>query len=80
MLDGSGRQVPATHLPFARWREVEIHLVDLGLGHRAADWPQPLVERWLPELLERLPTRTDPAALMAWVLGRGPAPELRPWG
>jgi maleylpyruvate isomerase len=80
VLDSSGLEIPATRLPFARWREVEVHLVDLGLGYRAEDWPQPLVERWLPELLEQLPTRTDAQALMAWALGRGPAPELEPWG
>ena len=26
-------------LPFLRWREVEVHRVDLGLGYEPADWP-----------------------------------------
>ena len=26
-------------VPFRRWREVEVHHVDAGLGYRAADWP-----------------------------------------
>jgi len=32
-------------LPFRRWREVEVHLVDLGIGLTPADWPQELVDR-----------------------------------
>jgi maleylpyruvate isomerase len=81
VLAGNGPStVPASRLPYARWREVEIHHVDLGRGYRPADWPPELVERVLPDLLETLPGRTDPAALMAWASGRGPAPELAPWG
>ena len=67
-------------LPFRRWREVEIHLVDLGLGSTPADWPADLVDRALPSLTATLAERCDQRALMAWALGRGPAPELRPWG
>ena len=26
-------------LPFRRWREVEVHHADLGLGYSPADWP-----------------------------------------
>ena len=75
-----GREVPASHLAFARWREVETHHVDLGLGYGPAQWPQSLVDRWLPALLEGLSDRSDQRRLMAWALGRGPAPALRPWG
>jgi maleylpyruvate isomerase len=75
-----GSLVPAVKLPFSRWREVEVHHTDLGLGHRPADWPRPIAERWLPDLLAGLPARTDPGSLAAWLLGRGPAPELEPWG
>ena len=28
-------------LPFRRWREVEVHHVDLDLGYGPADWPDP---------------------------------------
>jgi maleylpyruvate isomerase len=80
VLDGGGRQVPAAHLAFARWREVETHHVDLGVGYTAAQWPQALVDRWLPGLLEGLSHRSDQRTLMAWALGRGPAPELENWG
>jgi hypothetical protein len=30
-------------------------------------------------LLAGLPGRADERELMAWLLGRGPAPELQPW-
>ncbi|WP_081788664.1 maleylpyruvate isomerase N-terminal domain-containing protein [Candidatus Blastococcus massiliensis] len=80
VLAGGGREVPAAHLAFARWREVETHHVDLGLGYGAAQWPQPLVDRWLPALLEGLSHRADQRTLMAWALGRGSAPALSPWG
>jgi maleylpyruvate isomerase len=74
-----GDERPVSELPFGRLREVQVHLVDLGMGHRPADWPPELAERWLPELLPRLPRRTDPTALLAWALRRGPAPELAPF-
>lgn len=80
VLAGGGRTVTAAHLAFARWREVEAHHVDLGLGYEPVQWPQPLVDRWLPQLLAGLSARSDQRALMAWALGRGPAPELQPWG
>jgi maleylpyruvate isomerase len=70
---------PAAFLPFTRWREVETHHVDLGIGYEPADWPESLLERWLPGLLEELAQRADPRQLMAWTLGRGPSPQLRPW-
>lgn len=74
------QQRPASFLPFTRWREVETHHVDLGIGYEFADWPQTLIERWLPGLLQDLPERTDARQLAAWVLGRGTAPALRDWG
>lgn len=87
-LDGWGRTVrsvaggeyPVSELPFRRWREVEIHIVDLDVGRTAADWPAELVDLSLPRLLSGLSKRTDERALMAWALGRGPAPELEAWG
>ena len=77
-VSGGGHAV--SMLPFRRWREVEIHLVDLGLGSTPADWPAGLVDAALPRLTATLADRCDQRALMAWTLGRGPAPELRPWG
>jgi maleylpyruvate isomerase len=62
---------------FSRWREVAVHHGDLGL--RAVPLPAPLVEEWLARELPALSQRTDPAQLLAWVIGRGDAPELSAW-
>ncbi len=71
-----GDEQPVATLPFMRAREVEVHMVDLGLGYSPANWPPELAERWLPEVLAGLPDRSDPAELLAWTLRRGPAPRL----
>ncbi|MBA3653979.1 MAG: maleylpyruvate isomerase family mycothiol-dependent enzyme [Actinobacteria bacterium] len=76
----AGGDHPVSMLPFRRWREVEVHLVDLGIGLTPLDWPPDLVERTLPRLLAGLPDRADQRILMAWLLGRGDAPALEPWG
>lgn len=75
-----GGEHPVALLPFRRWREVDVHLIDLRLGVTADDWPQELVDRALPRLVAGLPDRADRRRLMAWLLGRGPAPDLHPWG
>jgi maleylpyruvate isomerase len=64
---------------FSRWREVAVHHGDLGLRGDPVVLPPGLVAAWLPREVDRLPSRTDPAELLAWVLGRGPAPTLTPW-
>jgi maleylpyruvate isomerase len=74
-----GDETPVSQLAFGRWREVEVHHVDLGLGYELTDWPPELVQRWLPRLLHSLPTRTDPTQLMAWTIGRAPAPDVAPF-
>lgn len=76
LMAGPKDVVPAPEVVFHRWREVEIHHVDLGMSYSPEDWPDRLVTRWLPALAAQLPERADPRALMAWVLGRGSAPEL----
>lgn len=85
----SGRH-PARRAPFARWREIEVHRIDLDLGYGWADWPTEFVEAQLAAERPRLAERADgtpepdvpPAALLAWLFGRGPAglPELPAWG
>jgi maleylpyruvate isomerase len=75
----AGDESPASFLVFSRWREVEVHHVDLGLGYEPADWPPDLVAIWLPRLLDALPGRTDPAGLLAWTIGRAGAPDLPDW-
>jgi maleylpyruvate isomerase len=61
----------------SRWREVAVHHHDLGLG--PVPLPPALVEAWLPRELPRLAERTDPAQLLAWVIGRADPPVLSPW-
>jgi maleylpyruvate isomerase len=76
----SGALQPASHVVFARWREVEVHLVDLGVGYDVDRWPGDLVAAWLPEVLAELPARSDPTRLLAWALGRAEPPALGDWG
>jgi maleylpyruvate isomerase len=61
----------------SRWREVAVHHGDLGLG--PVPLPAALVAVWLPRELPRLAERSDPAELLAWVIGRGDPPVLAPW-
>lgn len=58
-------------------RNVEVHHVDLDIGYRPADWPPILVEGELAKRLRSFPDRVDHADLLAWLLGRAPAPELQ---
>lgn len=44
---------------WSRWREVEVHHVDLGLGYMAAEWPVAFVSRGLDEMFGDLPQRSD---------------------
>jgi maleylpyruvate isomerase len=60
-------------------RNVEVHHLDLDIGYAASDWPPTFVEGELVRRLHALPDRADHANLLAWLLGRAPAPELRPW-
>lgn len=76
----SGADQPARMVVYSRWREVEIHHVDLGLAYAAADWPDGFVARLGPEVLAELAGRADPKQLLAWGIGRAPAPEVGPWG
>lgn len=68
---------PSRDAVFSRWREVVVHHGDLGF--RPVLLPGGLVSEWLARELPGLASRTDPSALLAWVIGRGGAPELAPW-
>jgi maleylpyruvate isomerase len=80
-----GIEWPCRWLPFHRWREVEIHHIDLGLGYSPLDWPQEYVGRELPLALASLPDRLSPgvrAHVLAWLVGRSDEPsaiELASW-
>lgn len=75
-----GGEHPVAMLPYRRWREVEVHLVDLGLGFTSSDWSPELIDRMVPNLVMGLPGRADTRELAAWLLGRGSPPQLKPWG
>ena len=78
-LPGIDRE-PFIGYPFQRWREVEVHHADLGVGYTPDDWPETLATRWLPEVLASLPDRSNGRRLLAWALGRAAeAPPLDPW-
>jgi len=74
-----GNLSTAEKVLFSRWREVEIHHVDLGLGYEPAEWPEDLARRWLTDLLPKLADRTSPQELLAWCLDRGTPPTLNAW-
>jgi maleylpyruvate isomerase len=79
-----GRPESIAELPFRRWREVEVHHVDLGLGYGYEDWPATYVGLDLRNAAmawrSRMPmgqTNLPAAALalpveqrLAWLLGR----------
>ena len=74
-----GVEEDARAVVFSRWREVAVHRGDLGLTTGQVPLPAALVEAWLPVELAALGQRTDPSELLAWILGRGPAPKLVAW-
>lgn len=88
----SGVAQPLRGLPFRRWREVELHHVDLGLGYEPTDWPSDYVRLELRNALMAWRadhslglTQLPPAALalapherLAWLAGRADVPGLAP--
>lgn len=77
---------PTTASPSRRFREVEVHHVDLGMGYEPANWPDEYLEWELEMSLPRLPQRfAEPAGarqFLAWLIGRTEWPEglhLKPW-
>jgi maleylpyruvate isomerase len=80
---GNGEVCACADMPARRWREVEIHRVDLGLGPEPKDWPDAYVDLELRLALGQLPGRlsaADRTTLLAWLVGRADAPpELPPW-
>jgi maleylpyruvate isomerase len=81
---------PLSELPFKRWREVEVHHADLGLGFSFSDWSSGYVRRELhraemawrasqPMGLTGLPAAAlalPPPQRLAWLLGRVDVPGL----
>jgi len=81
-VSGAGEPWPCWTFPASRRREVEVHLVDLGLGAEPEGWPADYVDQELPVALAGLDARLgDPAErarLLAWLYGRGEQPDLVP--
>lgn len=91
MLPGERRK---RQVPLLRQREVEVHRVDLGLGYEFADMPHDYVRRDLrvmgmvwtarqPMGMTPLPNAAlvvDPAARLAWMMGRAEIDGLDPAG
>ncbi len=92
---GTGRVVegdwPVADLPFRRWREVEVHHADLGLGFSWRGWSKLYVQRELTRVLAHLPERIvdEPVSVdstgidddrrnLAWLLGRADPPAGSP--
>jgi maleylpyruvate isomerase len=77
-VNADGERRPCAMLPFHRWREVEVHQVDLGIGPSWDDWPAAYVARELPRALATVPDRLpDDGArrrLTAWLLDRASSP------
>ncbi|MFI5647637.1 maleylpyruvate isomerase family mycothiol-dependent enzyme [Kitasatospora sp. NPDC051705] len=82
----AGWRHPAWYVLCRAQRELEVHLVDLGVGHPAARWPADFVGRELDEAAAALGARRFPLAGMhATDLGRTwrpaeaePEPEPEP--
>ena len=86
--------VPMSDLVYRRWRETEIHRVDVGLGYGIDDWPSQFVRsdlgrmtaQWAsrkPMGLTELPIAAlelSPAHRLAWLWGRLDVPGLAPAG
>lgn len=89
--DVAGRMHLLRVMPARRWRELEIHLVDLNIGPSSDDWPEEFVRENLPVLRLTLESRLPVGAVvpelterdeLAWQTGRlqhPGLPELLPW-
>jgi maleylpyruvate isomerase len=94
--DVGGRERPLNALPARRWQELEVHVVDLGVGVTHLHWSSDFVFVWLPRLRASAPLRlaaginlpderrfTDDREELAWLYGRLERPDLpvlAPWG
>jgi maleylpyruvate isomerase len=91
--DANGQVRYLFELPGRRWQEVEVHLVDLGVGVGVDDWSDDFVAAWLPRTRERIwnalgdagayPVFDSPARELGWLYGRavrGDVPAPPPWG
>ena len=83
--DVGGVERPLRDLPSRRWQELEVHVVDLGLGVTHRDWPDEFVSAWLPRIRASMASRVgtpletpaglDPHGELAWLYGRLTGPD-----
>lgn len=66
----SGRAIPARRVVWVRFKEVEIHHVDLNVGYTSRDWPAQFVARALSEALRAAGRREEVPPFTAVVDGR----------
>lgn len=90
---GRGHHDEATHVPWLRRVEVEVHHVDLDLDYTLAHWPEDFVERLLTETAADFSARDDVPAFTLignedqgrWTVAgggpeiTGPPPALLGW-
>jgi maleylpyruvate isomerase len=94
VVDVSGRERQLGSMPVRRWQELEIHVVDLGIGITTDSWLDDFVSDRLAGLRLTLPGRLrnedeapDPGRIsdreeLAWLFGRPTKvglPDLAPW-
>jgi maleylpyruvate isomerase len=89
----SGRRMTPQQVVWARWREVEVHHVDLNGSYRPADWPEAFTLHLLREIAadfagwesgltassEDLAFKADIGAAPAPITVRGPARAIAAW-
>lgn len=89
----SGREMSPQQVVWARWREVEVHHVDLNAAYRPADWPDDFTYRLFREISADLRSWDGGFTAMSDDLGifsvigsapapltvRGPARALAAW-
>jgi maleylpyruvate isomerase len=64
---------PAWMSVWARWRETEIHHVDLNIGYTHSSWPAEFVDLMLPRVMPTLATRlTEEITVQAETTDRDP--------
>jgi maleylpyruvate isomerase len=57
-----GGEIPAWRTAWSRWREVEIHWVDLDVGVLPEDWSSDFVQLAAPEQVDKLGDRLPAGA------------------
>jgi maleylpyruvate isomerase len=86
--DVGGRERPLDQLVGRRWQELEVHLIDLGIGPSYRDWSDDFVTVWLPRLRSHVGGVADTVSglddreQLAWLYGRLSRPDLPavpPW-